>query len=44
MISVFDTSSIVQSYKIIKFKLNFLKNNYYFCFGFFEDSLIILKL
>jgi len=35
---------VVQSFKIIKFKINFLKSNYYFYFGFFENSLNVLKL
>jgi len=40
MISVLDRSSIVQSFKIIKFK----KNNYDFWFGYFKYSLNVLKL
>jgi hypothetical protein len=44
MISVLDTSSIVQSFKIIKFKTNFFKkSNKDFCFGLFKDSLNVLK-
>ena len=44
MISLFDASSTVESFKIIKFKINFFKSNYYLCFGFFENSLNVLKL
>jgi hypothetical protein len=44
MISLFDNSSIVESFKIIKFKRNLKKNNYDFCFEFFKDSLIIFKI
>jgi hypothetical protein len=44
MISVLDTSSIVKSFKIIKFKRKLKKSNYYFYFGFFKDSLNVFKL
>ena len=43
MISLLDTSSIVQSFKTIKFKWN-LKSNYDFCFGYFKNSLKVFKL
>jgi hypothetical protein len=44
MISVSDTSSIVQSFKITKFKTSFLKNNYDFCFEFLKNRLNVLKV
>jgi hypothetical protein len=44
LISLYDTSSIVETFKIIKFKINFKKSNYDFCFGFLNDSLNVLKL
>jgi len=40
MISVLDRSSIVQSFKIIKFK----KSNYDFWFGYFKYSWNVLNL
>jgi hypothetical protein len=35
---------VVKSFKIIKFKIKFLKSNHYLCFEFFENSLNVLKL
>jgi hypothetical protein len=43
MISDLDTSSIVQYFDIIKFKINFRKSNYDFYFGFLKDSLNVLN-
>jgi hypothetical protein len=37
MISVFDTSSIVQSFKIIKFKIKFLKKLIWFLFCILKE-------
>ena len=34
---------VVQSFKIIKFKINCFKSNFYFCFGFLKDSLNVSK-
>ena len=36
MISIFVTSSIVESFKIKKFKRSFKKSNYDLCFGYFK--------
>jgi len=44
MISLFDISSTVESFEIIKVKRNFKKNNYDFCFGYFKYSSKFSKL
>ena len=38
MISLFDISSTVESFEIIKVKRNLKKKNYDFCFGYFKYS------